>query len=311
MDSDQGGKQGKNVSDASSSTTASRSTATSASSSSSSSTSSSRSPQHSGPTAARPKTGVIPIKTVSSGGVAATNESEGMSESYHEIFDNLMPPELAKAKVESDMASRGGPDDDDDVRPSPSARAQEPSSPSLPEEMSGATNYLTSKLVEDSIRWQEKRAAGGGGGDTPNTPSPFASPVRRPAAAGARQGSQAEAMGRGREGARTNRNHPPLDPHCLLELERSAKHLATSVDEMTEQLSTLLHGISSVTVDTMETYRDGVCKTCDSVDTNIKTMYQVMAKVEELNKSMGPAYKIAEEVKDIKRVLDILEANVK
>ena len=64
-------------------------------------------------------------------------------------------------------------------------------------------------------------------------------------------------------------------------------------------------------VETMETYRDGVCKTCDAVDTNIKTMYQVMAKVEELNKSMGPAYRIAEEVKDIKRVLDILEANFK
>ena len=64
-------------------------------------------------------------------------------------------------------------------------------------------------------------------------------------------------------------------------------------------------------VDTMETYRDGVCKTCDAVDNNIKTMYQVMAKVEELNKSMAPAYTIAEEVKDIKRVLDIMEANVK
>ena len=64
-------------------------------------------------------------------------------------------------------------------------------------------------------------------------------------------------------------------------------------------------------VDTMETYRDGVCKTCDAVDNNIKTMYQVMAKVEELNKSMGPAYKLSEDVKEIKRVLDLLEAAFK
>ncbi len=38
-------------------------------------------------------------------------------------------------------------------------------------------------------------------------------------------------------------------------------------------------------------YRDGVCKTCDAVDDNIKGMYQLMAKWEELNKAMAPAYK--------------------
>ena len=37
--------------------------------------------------------------------------------------------------------------------------------------------------------------------------------------------------------------------------------------------------------------RDGVCKTCDAVDDNIKGMYQLMAKWEELNKAMTPAYK--------------------
>ena len=36
-------------------------------------------------------------------------------------------------------------------------------------------------------------------------------------------------------------------------------------------------------------------------------MLQVMAKVEELNKSMAPAYKIAEEVKEVKRLLDLFE----
>ena len=100
-----------------------------------------------------------------------------------------------------------------------------------------------------------------------------------------------------------------LDPNCILDIERSARHLATSVDEMVENLSGLLQGIlkksfkygdfyslinlqtaqfiyiyicilyligiSALTVDTVETYRDGVCKTCDAVDGNIKSMYQV------------------------------------
>ena len=56
-----------------------------------------------------------------------------------------------------------------------------------------------------------------------------------------------------------------------------------------------------------ETYRDGVCKTCDEVDSNIKSMYQLMAKVEELNKSMAPAYKLADQVKEVKRLLEMLE----
>ena len=54
--------------------------------------------------------------------------------------------------------------------------------------------------------------------------------------------------------------------------------------------------------------RDGVCKTCDEVDGNIKSMYQLMAKVEELNKGMGPAYRMGEQLKEIKRLLDIYEA---
>ena len=76
---------------------------------------------------------------------------------------------------------------------------------------------------------------------------------------------------------------------------------------MIENLAGILQSISALTVDTLETYRDGVCKTCDEVDGNIKSMYQLMAKVEELNKSMAPAYKLADQVKEVKRLLEMLE----
>jgi hypothetical protein len=36
-----------------------------------------------------------------------------------------------------------------------------------------------------------------------------------------------------------------------------------------------MQGISALTVEAVETYRDGVCKTCDQVDGNIRAMYQV------------------------------------
>lgn len=53
---------------------------------------------------------------------------------------------------------------------------------------------------------------------------------------------------------------------------------------------------SALTVGCLETYRDAVCKTCDAVDYNIKSMYQLMAKCEELSKSMSVLYKMSEKV---------------
>ncbi len=72
-------------------------------------------------------------------------------------------------------------------------------------------------------------------------------------------------------------------------------------------LYTHIYNFESEFLNLQETYRDGVCKTCDEVDSNIKSMYQLMAKVEELNKSMAPAYKLAEQVKEVKRLLEMLE----
>ena len=130
------------------------------------------------------------------------------------------------------------------------------------------------------------------------------------------------------------------DPRVLEDLEREARRLATEVsfqrctlkskrpchiifpnlnydycfdnfwqvDSLVENLSCTLQSVSALTVDTVETYRDGVCKTCDEVDNNIKAMYQLMAKWEELNKNMAPAYRVASQIKDIKRLLEMFEA---
>ncbi|XP_076177189.1 BLOC-1 related complex subunit 6 isoform X2 [Ptiloglossa arizonensis] len=100
---------------------------------------------------------------------------------------------------------------------------------------------------------------------------------------------------------------PLLDHNVLNELEMEARKVATSVDALTENLAAILHSASALTVGCLETYRDAVCKTCDAVDHNIKSMYQLMAKCEELSKSMGPIYKLAEQIKEMKRMLDLFE----
>ncbi|XP_014255243.1 BLOC-1-related complex subunit 6 [Cimex lectularius] len=94
----------------------------------------------------------------------------------------------------------------------------------------------------------------------------------------------------------------------LEELELEASVLAASVDSLTEALAETLHSISALTVDCLESYRDVVCKACDAVDTNIKAMYQLMAKCEEMSKSMAPIYKLSSHIKNIKHLLDVFEA---
>lgn len=103
---------------------------------------------------------------------------------------------------------------------------------------------------------------------------------------------------------------PQVDPNVLNDLEIEVRKIATSVDSLTENLAGILHSVSALTVDCLETYQDAVCKTCDAVDSNIKSMYQLMAKWEELSKSMKPIYRLSEQIKEIKRLLDLFETAV-
>nr|SVE74505.1 EOG090X0FS7 [Daphnia barbata] len=99
----------------------------------------------------------------------------------------------------------------------------------------------------------------------------------------------------------------PPESTFLAQLEREARCIAASVDGLTEHLAVSLHTISAVSAQSLTVYKDSVCKTCDAMDSNIKSMYQLMAKCEELSKAMNPIYKLADQVKEIKKLLDIME----
>merc|ERR1712098_163419 len=162
-----------------------------------------------------------------------------------------------------------------------------------------AMSYLTSKLVADSLMWRETFR-----NDSPS-PEPLVS------------GGQAEQeRDRGRQSPPTTldlevgRTARMLDQQVLADVEVEARRLASEVDSLVELLSASLHSISGLSVDTVELYRDGVCGTCEQVDNNIRAMYQLMAKWEELNKNMAPAHRLAQQIKDIKRLLDMFETSL-
>nr|XP_022915059.1 BLOC-1-related complex subunit 6 isoform X2 [Onthophagus taurus] len=88
----------------------------------------------------------------------------------------------------------------------------------------------------------------------------------------------------------THSRHPKqigsLDVGLLNDLEIEAQHLATSVDNLTENLCGILHSISSITADNVDVYKNAVSKMSDDMDANIKSMYTMMAKAEEVTQTM-------------------------
>lgn len=48
-------------------------------------------------------------------------------------------------------------------------------------------------------------------------------------------------------------------------------------------------------------------KLTDSMDANIKHMYTIMAKTEEISKAMKPVEQLAQRIKDLRKLVDVLE----
>lgn len=91
-----------------------------------------------------------------------------------------------------------------------------------------------------------------------------------------------------------SRNVPEVDGNVLSDIELEAQYLATSVDNLVENLGNLLHSISSITADNVEVHKNAVKKLTDALDANIKCQYQLLAKTEEISKSMKPTEQLSQ-----------------
>lgn len=100
---------------------------------------------------------------------------------------------------------------------------------------------------------------------------------------------------------------PKIDPTVLTDLEEQAKLAAGSLAWMTKHLMDKLAEMSAVTVQSSNIYAEAVQKASCNADENIRQMYVLMAKCEELNQKMKPVYELQSQVEDIKQKLDILE----
>ncbi|KAI4467088.1 hypothetical protein MML48_2g00012757 [Holotrichia oblita] len=101
-----------------------------------------------------------------------------------------------------------------------------------------------------------------------------------------------------------------IDINFLNDLESEAQHLATSVDNLTENLCGILHSISSITADNVDVYKNAVSKMSDDMDANIKSMYTMMAKAEEVTQTMKSVQAHSVRIKEIKRLVDLFESYI-
>ncbi|EDW76860.1 uncharacterized protein Dwil_GK16433 [Drosophila willistoni] len=106
------------------------------------------------------------------------------------------------------------------------------------------------------------------------------------------------------------RNVPEIDGNVLSDIELEAQYLATSVDNLLENLGNLLHSISSITADNVEVHKNAVNKLTDALDANIKCQYQLLAKAEEITKSMKPTEQLGQRIREIKRLVDMLDSTM-
>ncbi|XP_071810175.1 uncharacterized protein [Asterias amurensis] len=104
---------------------------------------------------------------------------------------------------------------------------------------------------------------------------------------------------------------PPVDPAALADIEKHCKRVADNVDLMMGHLSSTLQNMSAITVGHTQTYRDAVEKAGVTVDQSVKCMYALIAKCEELNRTMEPVHKLANQIKSVKRLLEEMEAACK
>ncbi|XP_069968158.1 BLOC-1-related complex subunit 6 isoform X2 [Bactrocera oleae] len=93
---------------------------------------------------------------------------------------------------------------------------------------------------------------------------------------------------------------PQIDANVLNDIEIEAQYLAASVDNLMENLCNLLHSV----------HKNAVNKLTDSMDANIKCMYTIMAKTEEITKSMKPTEQLGQRIREIKRLVDMLDGTM-
>ena len=104
--------------------------------------------------------------------------------------------------------------------------------------------------------------------------------------------------------------NPLPDLQTLRHLESVAAKLSENMNQVLGHINESTHSLSGLTVDCIQSYEKCLTETADVVDSNIKSMYQLMAQVEEINRSIKSIEPIRKELNQVKHLLDVFERAV-
>ncbi|KAI7693222.1 hypothetical protein SSS_06730, partial [Sarcoptes scabiei] len=98
-----------------------------------------------------------------------------------------------------------------------------------------------------------------------------------------------------------------FSPEILNDLEMETMMISNNIQDIVHQIKSFSSDATLKSVDIMKLFQESVFDVCDGVDTNIKLMYKVIARCEELNKSFDFLDDLKLRIKKIKQTLDVLE----
>jgi len=101
----------------------------------------------------------------------------------------------------------------------------------------------------------------------------------------------------------------PVDPSVLFEIEDQAKNASKSVNKLMKFLAKELQSGTQATENIVSVYDGAIDHVHGEVEQNIKAMYGLIAKCEELDRKMKPVTELARQVRTIRETLDLLENN--
>lgn len=97
------------------------------------------------------------------------------------------------------------------------------------------------------------------------------------------------------------------DVMLLEDLETEAELIAKSLSIMMKNINDFVTQVTKLTSASAQSCREYLCTACDSVDANIKKMYQIMAKCEELSIQMQPIKQLQDDIEKVNKLLDLLD----
>ncbi|RWS02076.1 uncharacterized protein B4U79_04244 [Dinothrombium tinctorium] len=98
-----------------------------------------------------------------------------------------------------------------------------------------------------------------------------------------------------------------INHQFLNEIEKQTQTISENVQSIADHISKYTHNVTKLTVESITQYEKCLFQTCDEIDANIKLMYQLIAKTEELNATMAPIDSLNADIKEVKRLLDMFE----